>query len=326
MKQYLALLLATLFIMGCKNLSTTDQSNIPAKYSITIEVQSAELSLNAQQTEEVFELLTANAKSLGIVCQSILKSPENHQITFNIIHQVTKNGEQDPGLDYYVKMLTNKSTLGFWDVYRNNEKPVREVLLQLFEKYKLTERLSLSFSVLDSEASNPNAILGTTEQENVLFLDSLFHLPEVVKTFPSDMVLAWSFYPNMTNEGRSNFDLFALKKSTNLGPYLTGKDIQAVNGKMMEGTKNMEIVLDFKSNGTFIFAKKTRLAAQNANREIAIVVDGRVVTAPKVISEILAGKAIITGNNDTESTLQMINKIKLSSLPFEIKVVAAKKL
>jgi hypothetical protein len=326
MKQHFEYLLIALVLVGCKNPSSTSPTNIPAKYSLTIGIQSAESSLNDQQTEEVFELLTAKAKSLGIVCQSILKSPKNHQITFNIINQLTKNGEQDPGLDYYVKMLSPKSTLGFWDLYRNNEEPIREILLQLYDKHKLTERLSLSFSVFNSDTSYTTASLATAKPENILFLDSLFHLPEVVKTFPSDMVLAWSFYPYTTQEGKSNFDLFALKKSTKLGPYLTGNDIQAVNGNMVEGTKNMDIVLDLKPNAALIFAEKTRWAAQHSNREIGIVVDGQVVTAPRVLNEIANGQAVITGNYDIESALQMINKIKISTLSFEIKVVQAKKL
>lgn len=327
MKLYFGFLFIVLISTGCKNSNLLNQPNKPAKYSLTIGITAAETTRDEQRISDVFELLTTQAVNNGIVCQSIVKSAQNHQITFNIISQLTKDGEKDPGLDYFTNILSHKSTLGFWDVYRNNDEPLRAVLLQLYEKYKLTERLTLSLAFFNSDPSNASAVLAQVASENMSFLDSLFQLPEVVKTFPKDMVLAWSFYPVITQEGKSYFDLFALKKSTTQGPYITGKDIQAINGKMAAGANSsMDIVIDLKPDAALILAEKSRWAAQNSKREIGIVVDGRVVIAPRVFDEIPNGRGVITGNLDFESSSLMINKIKLSALPFELKVLEAKKL
>ena len=326
MKSSFIFLFIASILTGCKNSTLLSQPNEPAKYSLTIGITSDETSLDEKRINEVFELLTAQADNNGIVCQSIVKSPQNHQITFNIISQRTKNEEKDPGLDYFTKILSYKSTLGFWDVYRNNDEPVRGVLLHLYEKYKLTERLPLIFSIFNSDSSYASAVLAEVAPENIPFLDSLFQLPEVVKTFPKDMVLAWSFYPVINQEGKSYFDLFALKKSSKLGPYLRGKDLQDINVNREIGAKSVDIILDLKYYAALILAEKSRWAAQNSKREIGIVVDGRVVIAPRVFDEIPNGRAVITGNFDMESASLMINKIKLSSLPIELKVLEAKKL
>ena len=326
MKSSFGFLFIALILTGCKNSTLLNQPNVPAKYSLTISISLGEIPLDEKQINEVFELLTDEAVSNGIICQSIVKSPQNNQLTFNIISQSTQNGEQDPGLDYFINLLSQKSTLGFWNVYRNNDEPVKEVLFKLFEKYNLTERLPLTFSFFNSDSLNASAALAEVAPENIPYLDSLFHLPEVVGTFPEDMVLAWSFYPVINQEGKSYFDLFALKKSTKMGPYITGKDLQDINGNVEGGSKSMDIVLNLKPNAALILAEKSRWAAENSNREIGIVVDGRVVIAPRVINELPDGRAVITGNFDLESALKMINKIKLSAIPFEIKVLEAKKL
>lgn len=326
MKSFFGFLFIALILTGCKKPILLSQPNVPAKYSLTIGITSVETSLDEKRINEVFELLTEQAVSNGIICQSIVKSPQNNQLTFNIISQLTQNGEQDPGLDYFTNILSHKPTLGFWDVYRNNDEPVREVLLHLYEKYKLAERLPLTFSIFNSDLVYASAVLAEVTPENIPFLDSLFHLPEVVKTFPEDMILAWSFYPVINQEGKSYFDLFALKKSTKLGPYITGKDLQAINSNREIGAKSVDIVLDLKFDAVWILKEKSRWAAENSKREIGIVVNGRVVIAPRVINEIPNGRAVITGNFDFESASQMINKIKLSAIPFEIKVLEAKKL
>jgi hypothetical protein len=319
-------LLAALFLMGCKNPTPVSQSNVPAKYSVTIGIHSAKVNLDVLRTEEIFDLLTARAKAEGIVCQSIEKSLKNHQITFNIISQRTKNGEEDAGLDAYVHQLSNKSTLGFWDVYRNTDEPVRTILLPWYQKYESTDHSSLALSFFNSDSSNASAILAQVAPENRAFLDSLFQLPEIKKTFPADMVLAWSSYPVTAQDGKSYFDLYALKKSTQLGPFLTGKDIQSVKDSMQSDAGVATILLDFKPNAALILAEKSRWAAQHSKREFGIVVDGTVTTAPSVYSELSGGRSAISGNFDLEDMQLIINKIKISAFPFEMKVLEAKKL
>lgn len=67
-----------------------------------------------------------------------------------------------------------------------------------------------------------------------------------------------------------------------------------------------EITLTFSSSGKFRFAQVTR---QNYNRQLAIVVDGQVISAPIIREEIKGGVAVITGKFSKDVAEQIIRKI-----------------
>ena len=56
------------------------------------------------------------------------------------------------------------------------------------------------------------------------------------------------------------------------------------------------VSLAMNNEGAKIWADMTEKAANNGNREIAIVLDDEVVSAPRVINPITGGNSSITGN------------------------------
>lgn len=67
-----------------------------------------------------------------------------------------------------------------------------------------------------------------------------------------------------------------------------------------------EIGLTFSSSGKTKFAAVT---AQNINRQLAIIVDGQVVIAPKILEPIHNGEAMLTGSFSKEEAKEIIRKI-----------------
>ena len=81
------------------------------------------------------------------------------------------------------------------------------------------------------------------------------------------------------------------------------------------------VSLEFNKEGTQLFAEAT---AQNLNKQIAIVIDKEVVSAPRVNSAIKDGKAMITGQFTPEEAERTAALIRAGSLPFNLNVIEMK--
>lgn len=106
---------------------------------------------------------------------------------------------------------------------------------------------------------------------------------------------------------------------------LTGKDIKdAEAGQTQdENTKNKEYVvsLKLKSKGTKKFAEATADAAPS-KKAIHIIYDGKVISSPRVQSEITNGEAQISGGFETyDEATELASYIRIGALPVELKAV-----
>jgi preprotein translocase subunit SecD len=77
------------------------------------------------------------------------------------------------------------------------------------------------------------------------------------------------------------------------------------------------VLLNFNGDGTRAFAAVTsRVVSQSApQNQVAIVLDGLVVSAPRIISAITAGNAQITGNFTQTDSSDLANVLKYGALP-----------
>lgn len=320
------LFFAVLILAACHNNAGLHRSSDQAKYSITIGIESEGQVLEEAQVEEAFQLLKSQLVNYGIIYQSVEVAPDKRQIVFNIIGRLTAQGEEDPGLDYYLYALSGRSQLEFWETFRNIDEPVKLLFGELVKKYNIGDKLIFTQSPIYPESVYPSAVIAEVAPQDMSLLDSLFRQPEVAGHLPSDMVLAWSFYAVDSPEGGAFFELFALKKTTEMGPFLTDSEVQSVeNSATEESGMDPRFTIDivFTPEASLILANKTRQLAQDSNREIAILVDGYVVTAPQVMSEISGGRCQISGNFEVEQVKKIKDKLKLGTLPFELKVVEA---
>ncbi|MFA7244389.1 MAG: protein translocase subunit SecD [Patescibacteria group bacterium] len=81
------------------------------------------------------------------------------------------------------------------------------------------------------------------------------------------------------------------------------------------------VSLTFDSAGKEKFAKLTK---ENLNKQIAIVLDNRIISAPNVQVEITDGQAIITGQKDIKEAQELASRLKEGSLPISAQLVAQK--
>jgi len=104
---------------------------------------------------------------------------------------------------------------------------------------------------------------------------------------------------------------------------LTGKelikaDITYESQSQGMGQSQPVVSLTFNNAGKEKFAKLTK---DNLNKQIAIVLDSRIVSAPTVQSEITDGKAIITGQKDIKEAKKLADRLNEGILPVPAEII-----
>ncbi len=83
-------------------------------------------------------------------------------------------------------------------------------------------------------------------------------------------------------------------------------------------TNEPNVAITFTTEGGAKFAK---LTTQNVNKPFAIILDGKVLSAPNINEPILGGSAVISGNFTTESANNLAISLRSGALPVDLKVV-----
>lgn len=102
---------------------------------------------------------------------------------------------------------------------------------------------------------------------------------------------------------------------------LDGTDVAAAEGGVTEDSTNNKqyvVSLELTAEGTEKFAQATE---DNLGKQISIVYDGEVISAPTVQSKITEGKAQITGMSSIEEAKELASTIRIGSLSLELEEI-----
>ncbi len=101
---------------------------------------------------------------------------------------------------------------------------------------------------------------------------------------------------------------------------LTGKNLKnAVVEFQNQGLTEPQVGLKFDSEGVKIFAEITK---KNIGKQVAIFLDGEIISAPTVQAEIENGEAVITGNFTIDEAKQLVRRLNEGALPVPIELVS----
>lgn len=119
--------------------------------------------------------------------------------------------------------------------------------------------------------------------------------------------------------------LIAKKDPNNYPQYkykstgLTGKNLKSASVVFQnQGLGEPQISLQFDDEGTKLFADLTK---NNLGKTIAIFLDGSVISAPTVQSEITNGQAVITGKFTLQEAKDLAQKLNTGALPVPLTLV-----
>jgi len=134
--------------------------------------------------------------------------------------------------------------------------------------------------------------------------------------FPRDLKLRWMIKPR--EAGTEVLELVALKVTSRDGTAALGGDVIVNARQDYDQNGRVEVSMSMNAEGGRTWK---RLTGENIGRQIAIVLDEYVYSAPNVNNEIPSGQSSITGGFSVEEAQDLANILKAGKLPAPARIV-----
>jgi len=286
------------------------RTDIPAKIRMIVEpVDGA--AIDEVQFDEAFGRLKQRAEETETVFHKIYTNKEKNQVIFDII--------ETPDIEGFRRMITKSGKLEFWNIYRGTDPVIANALIKIDKAQDL-------FPFIESYS---NYAIGIVAPENIEKVMSILETEKAKELLPDDVLFLWSKYTASiaypAGKEKIRYTLYAIKTNNEPAP-VSGLDVASSKAGINEQMGVPEIHLVFDAAGAKKWAQVTTAAARDDNREVAIVIDGKVYSSPRVISPIMSGRASISGSFRIEEATILANKIGRGALPFDFKIISEDKL
>ena len=170
------------------------------------------------------------------------------------------------------------------------------------------------------------AVIGYAPKNRMDSISAYLKRPAIKQLFPADIDFRWSQKPvaddgRVGDGGEGKYELYAIKK-------FRGSDEARLDGSTITNASAqpdpngaIAVSLAMNNEGAKIWADMTQKAADNGNREIAIVLDDEVVSAPRVINPITGGNSSISGDYGLEEAKNLASILEVGKLPASTHIV-----
>jgi len=168
------------------------------------------------------------------------------------------------------------------------------------------------------------SVIGLADKSKKATVDGILKREDIKALFPKNAAFMWSYKSSDDIDGvtTNNYELYLIKKQSGSdeapldGDVVTSaiQTLNPVNGEV-------EVNLRMNAAGAKKWAEMTTKAANEGNREIAIVLDNEVVSAPRVNDAITQGVSSITGNFSVEEAVDFASILEVGKLPARTNIV-----
>lgn len=100
---------------------------------------------------------------------------------------------------------------------------------------------------------------------------------------------------------------------------LSGKQLQRAGVAFNQSTGEPEVSLSFNSEGTKLFAEITK---RNIGKNVAIFLDGQIISNPTVNQEITGGEAVISGSFTLKEAKDLAKRLNAGALPVPVNLIS----
>lgn len=168
-----------------------------------------------------------------------------------------------------------------------------------------------------------SAVLGMADRSSVNKINKMLEDEAVLNAMPRDIKFCWSAQPE--SETNPIYYLYALRYSTDGKPAMGSGDENLIADAMATSNQNsgqIEVVMDMTQAAARDWKNLTKKAAINKDF-IAIVLDNKVFSAPRVNEEIPNGNSSISGGFSSVAEGQdLANVLKAGKLPAPANIIA----
>ncbi|HEX8504746.1 MAG TPA: protein translocase subunit SecD, partial [Hymenobacter sp.] len=147
-------------------------------------------------------------------------------------------------------------------------------------------------------------------------MNTILRSPEAKATLPPTLALLWSLKPT-TIDKQEYLELIPVRKTRDGVPPLGGEVVSDARSDIGQNGQP-EVLMTMTPAGS---RKWQKMTAANIGKQVAMVLDDYVCSAPVVQSEISGGGTSITGSFALEDTQDLANQLKAGKLPAPTRIV-----
>ncbi|MEZ4925953.1 MAG: protein translocase subunit SecDF [Saprospiraceae bacterium] len=198
----------------------------------------------------------------------------------------------------------------------------QEKVMKVVDKAPAQREAGPLLQLLGINQQGGSAVIAWVDKNKIRVLEDYFKRDDVKAKFPSDVKFLFSRKPveNETEAALSTlngkYELYAIKKrpGSEFAP-LDGSVVKDAGANPDPNSGDIQVSLQMDNDGARIWAEMTTKAANAGNREIAIVLDDEVVSAPRVINPITGGNSSITGGFSLDEAKDLAQILQVGKLP-----------
>lgn len=159
-------------------------------------------------------------------------------------------------------------------------------------------------------------------KQNMKAIDIILNYPEVQEVIPDDSEFLWSKDAERLGDKEYYFLYFVEKTAKITGDYIEDARVnvagESVGGRSRTRAGESEVLLGFNSKGAKDFA---RITGANVEKFLAIVLDGRVASAPQIRERIPNGQSSITGMKNVDEAKDLVVVLRAGALPARLESI-----
>ncbi len=265
------------------------------------------------------DVLRTRIDQFGVVAPNIQELENDGQILLEL-----------PGVkehDRVRELLKSSANLEFYETTPFSE--ISGVLQQLDNTLR-TDTTGNGKGLFDYflQVGNPRNIIGVGAATETArdTIDALLASPAAKRILPSNLKLAWEFKPEVVQindsvRGKRNLAIYQLValKTTNGKAALSGDVVTSATSDYDAMQGGNYVSMNMKPDAARQWA---RITAANIEKQVAIVLDDHVYSAPRVNSVIEGGRSQITGNFTTDEAKDLSNVLKSGKMAAKVDIIS----
>lgn len=265
-------------------------------------------------------VLRSRIDQFGVVAPNIQELEKDGQILLEL-----------PGVkehDRVRELLKSSANLEFYETMTMNE--WQGALAQLDAALRAdstSNGMGLSGYFLQMGNQYNPIVVGTSTAANRAAIDSIMASPMAKRYLPGNLKLAWEVKPQtaeftdtVTGKKRT-IDLYTLiaLKTSNGKAALSGDVVTSATSDFDNMQGGNYVSMNMKPDAARQWA---RITAANLEKQVAIVLDDQVYSAPRVNSVIEGGRSSITGDFTTDEAKDLANVLKSGKMAAKVDIIS----
>lgn len=265
-------------------------------------------------------VLRSRIDQFGVVAPNIQELEKDGQILLEL-----------PGVkehDRVRELLKSSANLEFYETMTMNE--WQGALAQLDTALRAdstSNGMGLSGYFLQMGNQYNPIVVGTSTAANRAAIDSIMASPLAKRYLPGNLKLAWEVKPQtaeftdtVTGKKRT-IDLYTLiaLKTSNGKAALSGDVVTSATSDFDNMQGGNYVSMNMKPDAARQWA---RITAANLEKQVAIVLDDQVYSAPRVNSVIEGGRSSITGDFTTDEAKDLANVLKSGKMAAKVDIIS----